>query len=421
MKVENIIHDKYGDLSAHDAVIIHNKKCALDYPKEHTPLYIHLTVTMKCNAGCKGCINSCITFNSSTIKKNHDSVPERDAAAIIQLINRDNATDVAVCFYGGEPLLAPRSIIKTIEILENSKPSKCHIKYMLYTNGMNIPEAISTHDIFLDNIWLYSISIDGEQKQHDNIRIGTNYKQIVDNLRQLRDKKCSAQKLMWTTLREKQSLRSAFNSFVSLESESLVNHFFWHFVEEDDPFCDLRSFSKDYENDLHYIMRTYIDRMKVCGSILSILHINELILYLLCRKNRGSSACGVELSRNYDIVSGNIQTCADLPMEYSLGRINDDGSISINDQDLSHLVEYKKVLNCYDCGIHAYCGGRCPVQAITSNAVRVNQYCQLLRLHVAVVSEYIDEIRDVMKIKMISVDDIYSESAYFVQFTDVTP
>jgi sulfatase maturation enzyme AslB (radical SAM superfamily) len=104
-----------------------------------------------------------------------------------------------------------------------------------------------------------------------------------------------------------------------------------------------------------------------------------------------------------------------------LGVINIDGSFCIKDRDLSHLIGYKEVLGCNKCGIHSYCSGRCPVQALTGNQIRVKQYCQLMRLHVAVVLDFIKEIKILLDDKGISLQDIYNRSAFYTQFTDVTP
>jgi radical SAM protein with 4Fe4S-binding SPASM domain len=415
-----LIHPFYGDLRRADSVrMIQNTEPV--FFKETNPLFIHLTVTMKCSARCKGCINGSVTLAKS---KNHgyaDAVPQRDAAAILNLIEKDHAKDVAVCFYGGEPLLLPRTIEETITLILNGKPDDCRVRLMIYTNGMHIKNAVEHDRLFADAVWLYSISIDGGKTQHETVRLGTSFERIVENLEYLKRQSNVPQRLMWTTLREGQSLRDAFDAFVGLKEQSLVDHFFWHFVEVDEPFEDLKRFAACYEADLRFVLETYLDQLRRNNQLLSLLHINELVLYLLCGKERNSTACGVELSRNYDIVSGTVQTCADLPAEYTLGTIHSDGSLNINDRDLTHLVGYKDDLGCYACGIHAYCGGRCPVQALTCNQVRVRQYCQLMRLHVAVTKDYIPQIKNALEAAGLSLQDVYDRSAFYVQFTDVTP
>jgi uncharacterized protein len=423
-KVNNqdfINHLEYGDLKCLDSVVISTEDRGKLYPIENTPLCIHLTITMRCNAKCRGCINSNITFREPfSIKSNSsDTIPKRDSAAIVRLIQKDDADDVVICFYGGEPFLAPDKVSEVISFL-GKKLQGTFLRFMVYTNGIGIKEALLSFPEIRDKIWLYSVSIDGTKKQHDAIRRGAPLGKIRQNLSFLKEDAYWVNVLMWSTLREDQSVFNCFEEFLSLHKKGLVDHFFWHFIETDKPFENFSSFAGKYEYDLRKILNIYIDYLKK-GKLLSIIHLNELILYILTGRSRGSSACGVELSKNYDIIGGEIQTCADLPSDYALGAINVDGSFSIKDRDLSHLVGYKEILGCYQCGIHAYCGGRCPVQALTGNQIRVKQYCQLMRLHVAVVSDYVKEIKTLLDQKGFSLQDIYDRSAFYTQFTDVTP
>lgn len=423
-KVNNqnsINHLQYGDLNRLDSVVISTKDNGKLYPIENMPLCIHLTITMKCNAKCRGCINSSITFKEpfSVDSDSGDTIPKRDSTAIVSLIQKDNADDVVICFYGGEPFLAPDKIFEVISFLRK-KLKKTFLRFMVYTNGIGIKKALISYPEIRKKIWLYSVSIDGTEKQHDAIRRGAPLWKIRQNLTFLKESTSLANVLMWSTLREDQSVFNCFEEFLSLQNKGLVDHFFWHFIETDEPFVNFFSFAGKYEDDLRKILNIYINYLKK-GKLLSIIHLNELILYIITGRSRGSSACGVELSKNYDIIGGKIQTCADLPSEYSLGTINVDGSFCINDRDLSHLIGYKQVLGCNKCGIHAYCGGRCPVQALTGNQIRVKQYCQLMRLHVAVVSDYVKEINTLLGQKGFSLQDIYDKSAFYTQFTDVTP
>jgi hypothetical protein len=61
------------------------------------------------------------------------------------------------------------------------------------------------------------------------------------------------------------------------------------------------------------------------------------------------------------------------------------------------------------------------VQAHIGTAERLFQYCQLMRLHCGVVLEATEEISLLMQRKSITLQNLYDESAFFTQFTDVTP
>jgi radical SAM protein with 4Fe4S-binding SPASM domain len=320
--------------------------------------------------------------------------------------------------YGGEPLLASDKMQTLIENIDKADLPN-NVRYMLYTNGELLEKATRAHPEMMRSIWLYSVSIDGTRLQHERIRRGTNLARIHSGLAAIKNIR-QGQVLMWSTLREDQSLDDCFNEFTYLHDRGLVDQFFWHWVESGDPFVALSKYAADYEKDLRHIMDIYVAKLNA-GILLPITHINELVLYLLAGKKRKSTACGVELARNYDILDGRIHSCADLPAQYAIGTIAADGTPSITEQDLSWLTNYKNDLGCKKCGVHAYCGGRCPVQAVTGSIERLRQYCQLMRLHVGTVNDYMDEITSALESQAITPQYIYDHSAFYVQFTDGTP
>lgn len=309
--------------------------------------------------------------------------------------------------------------INTIVEIVNQADLPHPVHYMLYTNGNLLQKSINEYPNLMDSIWLFSISIDGMKAQHEKIRIGTDLNKIHAGLEELNNIRTGTV-LMWSTLREEQSLLDCFYEFMEQQEKGTIDQFFWHWVETDEPFEHFSSYAKKYEDDLKTIMDNYMAWLSN-GKILPIVHINELILYLLTGKKRNSSACGVELADNFDLIGGKIHSCADLPMHLAIGTIDDQGIPHFSHKDLSSLVAYKKDIDCYSCGVHFYCGGRCPVQAYTGCIDRVLQYCQLMRLHVGIVKDYIDDIIVTMELRKISSQQLYDASAFYAQFTDVTP
>ena len=347
-----------------------------------------------------------------------DTDPVRDARCIINLIKEHSCETATVCLYGGEPLLAPHKMQSLMQYINDADPA-CNVRYMLYTNGGLLQESIQSYPEMMRAIWLYSVSIDGTREQHERIRRGTSLARIHAGLAALKELR-QGQVLMWSTLREDQSLLDCFMEFICLYDRGLVDQFFWHWVESDAPFVSLSRYAASYEKELQQIMQEYVANLQK-GILLPITHINELVLYMLSGKKRKSTACGVELARNYDIVGGKIHSCADLPEQYAIGTVTADGMPAIEPQDLSWLTHYKKGLGCSKCGVQNYCGGRCPVQAVTGSKERLRQYCQLMRLHVGIVNDYLDDIISALQSHAITPQDIYDLSAYFVQFTDGTP
>ena len=385
-------------------------------------IMIHLTITGRCYARCKGCVNSAITMGSdrprNAIVSSQEVEPERDTAIIRELVGRHRDQSITICFYGGEPFLAVDKMERTWRILKESEASD-RFRFLVYTNGELLSDALYIYPEFMKEMWLYSVSIDGDEEQHNRVRQGTRLSRIKENLREL-STFYKGNVLYWSTLREEQSLLNCFEEFMRLYREGLVNHFFWHWAENREPFEDLPSYVVNYGQDLEKIMDIYVQKISK-GIILPIAHVNELILFLLTAKERGHTACGVELAKNYDIVSGKVYPCADLPSCLSIGGLDKDRKLQLSEYDLDSLVEYKSWLGCYQCGVHFYCGGRCPVQVVAGSKERTYQYCQLMRLHVGLIQDRISDILGGLERNGITLQALYDQSAFMANYTDVVP
>jgi radical SAM protein with 4Fe4S-binding SPASM domain len=307
---------------------------------------------------------------------------------------------------------------KVWKILNESKGNN-EFRYTVYTNGELLISTLKRYPEFMQDMWLYSVSIDGDEEQHNRVRKGTGLAKIINNLRELKAN-YNGHVLHWSTLREKQSLLNCFEEFRSLYQEGQVNHFFWHWAETQEPYEDFQSYTEKYDQELQKIMDVY-EEMLSGGELLPVCHVNELILYLITGKERGHTACGVELAKNYDVVSSKVFPCADLPSSHQIGELDAEGKLNLKEEDLSSLVEYKDWLGCYECGVHPYCGGRCPVQAVAGSRERTFQYCQLMRLHVGIIQDRINDIATALKKNSISLQDIYERSAFLARYTDVVP
>jgi len=422
--LQQIIHPRFGNLGQPRAVNL-TGPCGpplLPAVREKNPAYIHLSVTGRCNARCRGCINSAISNPFSDDRRDaapiRDTVPDRDAACILHLLAETDKKEAAVCFYGGEPLLALEKIVRIKEIIDHAC-CPLPVSYMLYTNGTLLEKAVTAQPGFFTDLWLTSISIDGRRQQHEAVRPGADLVKIRQGLIALR-RVAGGRTLMWSTLRENQTLADCFAEFLDLHEQGLIDLFFWHWVETAEPYERFADYCARYEADLETVMAHYLARLRE-GRILPVIHLNELIIFALTGQRRNSSGCGVELADNFDLIDGKIHSCADLPPEMAIGHIDAQGHPHIRPVDLMGLVEYKKPLGCYQCGVHDYCGGRCPVQAHISSGERLGQYCQLMRLHVAVVLSHLDEIRAAMAAHGLTPQHLYDQAAFYAQFTDVTP
>lgn len=381
--------------------------------KEDQTLIIHLTVTGRCNARCKGCINSAITLGNPAPRDSlitfEDTRPDRDLRIIRRIAGRFPRKQIGLCFYGGEPFLAAEKMVEVWKRVKDSPFGK-RTRYMVYTNAERVREAIARYPTFIRDLWLFSVSIDGGLRQHNRARPGTDLTAIIENLRALK-KIRRGQVLMWSTLREEQSLANCYDEFIALKRQGLIDHFYWHWPEIVEPFKDIDGYARRYVRDLEMIIEGYVRELER-GELPSIIHINDLVLFLLTGRQRGHTGCAIELLKNYDIVGGKIYSCVDLPP--ALGDLE-------RNKDPRRLVAYKDELGCFQCPVHGYCGGRCPVQGLYGSLERTRHYCRLMKLHVGVVRKRLPRIRAAFKKNHIGIQEIYDRSAYLTRFTDVIP
>ena len=239
----------FEDLSSLDAVRIKKKQTLPDenYEEDQT-LIIHLTITGRCYARCKDCVNSAVTMGSDnprdSIVTSQVAEPERDTTIIKELAAHHPNQIITVCFYGGEPFLETDIMAKAWKILKESDESD-KFRFMVYTNGELLAAALKLYPELMKDMWLYSVSIDGDEKQHNRIREGTKLSKIRENLREL-STVYKGQVLQWSTLREEQSLFNCFEEFIRLYQEGWVNHFFWHWAENRSPIADVDTYVKRY-------------------------------------------------------------------------------------------------------------------------------------------------------------------------------
>jgi radical SAM protein with 4Fe4S-binding SPASM domain len=407
---------------------VYQKFAGLTGYQEIEEVMIHYTVTDRCTFNCRGCINA-LTADSNhgdrvgfILRERTDGHLERDARAIAQLIHESGKDTAVIVYYGGEPMLRLDRMDRFRERLAGLLGKPYALRYMVVTSGHYLEKAIRRYPDLAAGMWLTAVSIDGTAEQHEAVRRGTSLHTIRRQLASL-NKVRRGEVLVWSTIRPGMSLRDCFSSYMYLRERGQAEHFFWHWDEARGTIPDLEAQLTRYCEDLQFIMDHYIAHLRR-RDMLSVIHINELILYLLTRKRRGSTACGVERMTNFDIIGdGKIHACADLPETMNIGTISESGGIAFHAgarEQLNQLVSYKDQLGCSSCGVEPYCGGRCPVQTHTGGIERARQYCYMIRGHVRTVKGHVGKIVDIMIQQGITLQELY-RSAHYCRFTDVTP
>ncbi|MEK7173036.1 MAG: radical SAM protein, partial [Patescibacteria group bacterium] len=142
------------------------------------PLKISLNITEKCNLRCKHCLSDAGNFNPN----------ELTTAELFKLIDQmREAGSFFITIGGGEPLLRD-DLFKIIKYARDN-----FIAVSVVTNGLLIDEVIAKKfdALKLDTI---TVSLDGLEKNHEQIRGVGNFRKTIDKMKILREN-CKTAKL----------------------------------------------------------------------------------------------------------------------------------------------------------------------------------------------------------------------------------
>lgn len=395
---------------------------------ESDEVMIHYTVTEQCSFYCRGCINALTSGRGDSDRttffpgseKGEDL--ERDITGMVHLITESGKEQGVIVFYGGEPMLRLEKMNLVYERLKKQLEGRVRVEFMVITSGHYLEASTRKYPDMTADLAMTALSIDGTNMQHDSIRRGTSLKEIQRQI-EIFNRIRKGDVLIWSTMRPGMSLLDCHRSFMYFRERREAEHFFWHWNEAKGRIPGLRDYMEAYCRDLTLIMEDYVNSLAK-GSLLSIVHVNELILYLLTGKRRGTTACGVENMVNFDIIGdGKVHGCADLPEAMSIGYIAESGQVFLRpdaQERLARVISYKQDLGCSTCGVEPYCGGRCPVQANTGGIERARQYCYMMRKHVATIKQFVAPIVELMLDEGIGLSQLHA-SAKLARFADVTP
>ncbi|MBE3141258.1 MAG: radical SAM protein, partial [Thermoplasmata archaeon] len=143
----------------------------INYRITHDLGLLRLEVTDKCNLSCRYCVYD---ENNKVAKKKHGSsfMTEQTAYAAIDYLYDHSAErkDIAIGFYGGEPLLNFRIIQNAVKYAIGRRGDKT-INFTITTNATLITAQIA--DFLRNYRFSVLVSIDGPSHYHDLWRVDT--------------------------------------------------------------------------------------------------------------------------------------------------------------------------------------------------------------------------------------------------------
>lgn len=144
---------------------------------------LHIIPTASCNFGCDYCFVLKDKSTNQCDKIISDDILYR---GIDFFFNGNTSKNIIVTFYGGEPLLAPEVIYKTIDYISKHYTSSFIKK--IVTNGTLITPQIA--DFLHKHGFDVSVSLDGNQEAHNRFRKYRNgkgtYKDVIKGIELLR-------------------------------------------------------------------------------------------------------------------------------------------------------------------------------------------------------------------------------------------
>ena len=149
-----------------------------------------IEMTQQCNLRCSYCCYSGKYRDRRPHNENEISYDTlKDVVEFIKLHAHNDSSEIIVCFYGGEALLARQKIEWVVNTVQSIFPKK--VRFSLSTNGLILTEKVVDWLVTLDKFFV-NITIDGNQVMHDKFRKTISgkcsYATIIKNLKLFKDK-----------------------------------------------------------------------------------------------------------------------------------------------------------------------------------------------------------------------------------------
>lgn len=183
LKTQGYLKEKHIKVSEHSVAEYYHSFV------NHNLGHLTLQVTQKCNLRCEYC-----TYSGNYFNRGHaDKVMPLETAkkAIDYFISHSrDASNFAISFYGGEPLLEFELIKQCVKYADDrAEGRKMH--YNFTTNGTLLTE--DKYDFLVKHDFRILVSLDGPQEVHDRHRVFSettigSFQQLLKNLNVLKEK-----------------------------------------------------------------------------------------------------------------------------------------------------------------------------------------------------------------------------------------
>jgi uncharacterized protein len=348
-------------------------------------LNVILVMSRQCNFRCVYCY-----------EKHEDLYMSDDVCTRVRLWIERQLADrryrkVQLLFFGGEPLLSKKQIIRlTSEIAEYCSANSVEYTAGMSTNGYLLDRTTLTKLVAL-RVTDYQITIDGRKEDHDRMRIHRNgtgtWDRIVSNLRQAKDSQLAFNITVRVNYNEE--ILSGMNEFVDAILDVLTDKRFTLYFERIKKLGGNRDSELCVMNDLDEL----VANMQMIGDFVGkgIVPYNHFYFTLPC-----SLVCYAGNPNSFVIdYDGKVRKCTlELDNELNqVGYIDDNGELHLNHRKHAPWVcsDYDDKQECRECKMLPLCfGKKCPKVAVIDRLRPGSCQSEMTELYVAeVVKSYV--------------------------------
>ena len=309
-----------------------------------------VTLTQECNLGCKYCGS-----NENEDIEDIIAIPKDIIYDIKALEKLKDVEDLALCFYGGEPLLRIDKIIEIMKMLP-------HAKFVLQTNATKLDKLPTENLLKMDTIL---VSVDGDAARTNPNRGKNTWEKAIGNARNARDRGFNGDLIARMTVGPRSTIYEDVTYLLKLEhgDKPLFDHVHWQLdVEWDTPPFHEFEWEKDmnffkwrdewYNPGITKLVDDYIKALEN-GKQLGIVPIQGILYSYLSGERFETTRCSSGWESFNITTSGDITACP-IATEYtSLGKIDKISSPY-------NVIHKEKVGEpCSSCDVLSECGGRC--------------------------------------------------------------
>lgn len=362
-------------------------------------MHYHLILTTKCNSKCIYCYEKSMNDFGDDKKNNIKldlSAPERsevDIQSLKKFIEKDE--DAVIIFYGGEPLLEIKKMMKIIDNID--------VPYRMQTNG-KLLDKVPIY--YLKKIEKILVSIDGTRDRTDKNRGNGTYNLIMKNISTIRDKGYCGEIIARMTLGiDSPDIFEQVLHLLEIGFSSVHWQIDAGFYSSDYDKEKFESFVKEYNKSISKLIDYWIAMMKD-HKVLKLYPFVGITHSLLNNENTllrcGAGHNGYAIRTDGKIIACPIMTWIE---DFKAGDLN---------SMPSELKKFNLIGKCGSCEIKNICGGRC----LYWNYLNLwpkegnDAICSTVKHLVNELEKRIMDIKNLLEKKLISIEDFEYEK-YF--------